>query len=283
MCGRLRSAAYTSRTPAARRRSAPQLPRGSRAKLSCGGEGERHGVAAEATSTTSAGSPTPTTWSSWSSPPRSMTRRQLPSTAPAAGNGTSRNAWRPPPASRWPGSPGSTGPTPATTCATLFCGRRCARPAAAAPARYGIAEPVACHLPPHLTVCRRHRLRVGPSARTHAGQLDVSQLPEIHRAQRRHLAQLRHHPWWLVDTAISDATHTIHRTFRSGAWTPQQRQRLRQLSPGRARRPAQLARQRPQPPRHRDRHIPRRRQACRAQPPSALPECGSPMTQHRSS
>ena len=33
--------------------------------------------------------------------------------------------------------------------------RRCA-------ARYGITEPVACHLPPHQTVCRRHRLWTGP-------------------------------------------------------------------------------------------------------------------------
>jgi len=28
-------------------------------------------------------------------------------------------------------------------------------------ARRGIAEPVACRLPPHLTVCRRHRLWIG--------------------------------------------------------------------------------------------------------------------------
>src|SRR6266851_3007833 len=33
-------------------------------------------------------------------------------------------------------------------------GRRCT-------ARRGIAEPVACRLPPHLTVCRRHRLWIG--------------------------------------------------------------------------------------------------------------------------
>ena len=36
-------------------------------------------------------------------------------------------------------------------------------------------------------------LLVLPSARTHADQLDISQLPEILRARRRHLAQLRHH------------------------------------------------------------------------------------------
>jgi hypothetical protein len=95
-------------------------------------------------------------------------------------------------------------------------------------ARQGIAEPVACHLPPHLTVCRGHRLWIGPTARSHAGQLDVSQLPEIFRARRRHLALVRHHQWQLVDTAVSDATRAIH----AHGWTPRQRQRLRQLAPG---------------------------------------------------
>jgi hypothetical protein len=85
-------------------------------------------------------------------------------------------------------------------------------------ARRGIAGAVACRLPPHLTVCRRHRLWTGPSARTHAGQLDVSQLPEILRAQRRHLAQLHRHPWQQVDAAISDATRAIHRALRVGIW-----------------------------------------------------------------
>jgi hypothetical protein len=83
-------------------------------------------------------------------------------------------------------------------------------------ARCGIAEPVACHLPPHRTVCRRHRLWAGPSARTHASQLDISPLPEILRAQRRHLAQLHHHHHWqLVDIAVSDATHTVLRALAS--------------------------------------------------------------------
>jgi len=99
-------------------------------------------------------------------------------------------------------------------------------------ARAGIAEPVACYLPPHLTVCRRHRLWIGPSASTPAGQLDVSQLPEILRAQRRHAA-LSHDPGWRrADAAISDATHTIHQALRAGTWTPLQLRRLRQLGPG---------------------------------------------------
>jgi hypothetical protein len=111
--------------------------------------------------------------------------------------------------------------------------RRMLRPACRrCTARRGIAGPVACHLPPHLTVCRRHRLWIGPSARTHAGQLDISPLPEILRAQRRHLAQLHHHRWWDVQAAISDAAHAIRSAVRTGTWTPRQRQRLHQLDPG---------------------------------------------------
>jgi hypothetical protein len=63
-------------------------------------------------------------------------------------------------------------------------------------------------------------------------RLDVSQLAEIIPAQRGHLAQLRRHQWWQVDTAVSDATHAIHRALRAGGWTSPQRQRLRQLDPG---------------------------------------------------
>jgi hypothetical protein len=98
-------------------------------------------------------------------------------------------------------------------------------------ARYGITEPVACHLPPHQTVCRRHRLWTGPSAHSHAGQLDISPFPEVLRAQSRHchLAQL-HHPWRLGD-AVRDATQAIYHALRAGTWIPGQQQRMRQLAP----------------------------------------------------
>ena len=99
-------------------------------------------------------------------------------------------------------------------------------------ARLGITGPAACRLPPHLTICRRHRLWTGPAARTHAGQLDISPFPEILRAQRRHLAQLHHHPWQDVETTISAATQAIYQALRSGTWIPGQRQRMRQLAPG---------------------------------------------------
>jgi hypothetical protein len=99
-------------------------------------------------------------------------------------------------------------------------------------ARYGIPGPVACHLPPHQTLCRRHRLWTGPAARSHAAQLDVSPFPEVLRAQRRHrhLAQL-HHPWRLGDAA-GDATSAIHHALRGGTWIPGQHRRMRQLATG---------------------------------------------------
>jgi hypothetical protein len=99
-------------------------------------------------------------------------------------------------------------------------------------ARLGITGPIACRLPPHQTLCRRHRLWTGPAARTHAAQLDISQLPEILKAQRRHHAQLHDHPWQDVEAAISHATRAIYQALRGGTWIPGQRQRLHQLAPG---------------------------------------------------
>jgi len=98
-------------------------------------------------------------------------------------------------------------------------------------ARLGITGPVACHLPPHQAVCRRHRLWTGPVARTHAAQLDVSPFPEVLRAQRRHLTQLHHHPWQDVEAAVSTATRAIYQALRDGTWIPGQRRRMQQLAP----------------------------------------------------
>jgi hypothetical protein len=68
---------------------------------------------------------------------------------------------------------GCIGPTPAFTWATpRSSGRHCARPATGAPP--ATASPgVGCHLLPHQTVCRRHRLWTGPAARSHVSQFEL--------------------------------------------------------------------------------------------------------------
>ena len=107
-------------------------------------------------------------------------------------------------------------------------------------ARRGIAGPIACHLPPHLTVCRRHRLWTGPSARTHAGQLDISPFPEILRAQRRHLAQLYHHPRQHADPPSAPlpapSTRPCARHLDPGPAAPPATARPRHLGTGPGRR-----------------------------------------------
>jgi hypothetical protein len=111
--------------------------------------------------------------------------------------------------------------------------RRMLRPACRrCTARRGITGPVACRLPPHQAVCRRHRLWTGPAARTHAGQLDISPFPEILHAQRRHLAQLHHHERHEVEAAVSTATRAICQALRAGTWIRGQRRRMQQLAPG---------------------------------------------------
>lgn len=99
-------------------------------------------------------------------------------------------------------------------------------------ARLGITGPVACRMPDHQAVCRRHRLWTGPAARTHAGQLDVSQLPEVLSAQRRHLALLNRHQRHEVEATVSTAITAVRQALRDGTWIPGQRRRMQQLAPG---------------------------------------------------
>ena len=99
-------------------------------------------------------------------------------------------------------------------------------------ARLGITGPVACRIPDHQAVCRRHRLWTGPAARTHAGQLDISSFPEILRAQRRHLALLHRHQQHEVEATVSIATTAVCQALRDGTWIPGQRRRMQQLAPG---------------------------------------------------
>jgi hypothetical protein len=99
-------------------------------------------------------------------------------------------------------------------------------------ARLGITGPVACRLPAHQAVCRRHRLWTGPAARTHAAQLDTSPFPEVLRAQRRHLALLHRHQQHEVEATVSAAVTAVCQALRDGTWIPGQRRRMQQLAPG---------------------------------------------------
>lgn len=103
--------------------------------------------------------------------------------------------------------------------------RRCA-------ARHGITGPVPCRLPPHQVLCRRHQLWTGPAARSHDQQLDVSPLPEIGRAHRRHLALIHRYPRHHVDTAVSEATSALYQAIRDGTRIAGQQRRLHHLAPG---------------------------------------------------
>jgi hypothetical protein len=140
-------------------------------------------------------------------------------------------------------------------------------------ARYGIPEPVACHLPPHRRAWRRHRLWIGPAARTRANQLDISQLPEIlraappprpavlppvaasgHRRHRRHPQHPLGPPRRGLDPAPAAAPPSVQRRY---------------LASGRTRRHPRPAMPRSRPPGHRDRDLPRRHPARHTQLPGA--------------
>jgi hypothetical protein len=81
---------------------------------------------------------------------------------------------------------------------------------------------------------KRHRQRARPGTRPGRSDSQAvnSPVPEILRAQRRHLAQLRHHRWQEAEATISAATRAIYSALRTGIWIPGQRQRLQQLAPG---------------------------------------------------
>ena len=79
---------------------------------------------------------------------------------------------------------------------------------------------------------RRRRGILRSRRRSGRGRRLAGQFPVILQAQRRHLAQLHHHPWQDVEATISAATQAIYQALRGGTWIPGQRQRLRQLAPG---------------------------------------------------
>lgn len=100
-------------------------------------------------------------------------------------------------------------------------------------ARRGALDEVAlCHYPDHLTVCHRHQLWIGRGALSHAEQHDLSQMPEILMAQRRHHRLLLRYDRNLIACfRASGEKFWRHRLRLPAGATPEQRRRLAQLDP----------------------------------------------------
>lgn len=102
--------------------------------------------------------------------------------------------------------------------------RRCA-------VRHSLFDPVPCRFPDHYMICRRHQLWIGPSIRNPAGQLDLTDIPELARSQRRHERLLRDH----TRTVVAGMHHHASQIWRSRilrrpTLTPFQQHRLDTLA-----------------------------------------------------
>ncbi|WP_060577623.1 MULTISPECIES: hypothetical protein [unclassified Pseudonocardia] len=102
--------------------------------------------------------------------------------------------------------------------------RRCA-------ACRGVHDPILCKLPDDHTVCRRHRLWIGPGVRTLDDQHDLRPFPEYLRAQRRHQHLSRSAYPHSVTAALRQITKAVRQEIiADGLWELAQ-QRLRHLAP----------------------------------------------------
>ncbi|MEU6721971.1 TniQ family protein [Nonomuraea sp. NPDC046802] len=91
-----------------------------------------------------------------------------------------------------------------------------------------VFEPVDCWMAPQHNVCLTHQLWIGPNTTNPADQLDVSQFPEIGRAQRRQL-KLGRYP--MNVNAYHEAREICRRWAASNIFTHLRDQRLEALTP----------------------------------------------------
>lgn len=91
-------------------------------------------------------------------------------------------------------------------------------------ARRGVFEPVRIHRRSHIHVCLTHQLWIGSGADRPESQVDLSPLPEVIKAQRRHSRLVRRHGAPATHAAYTDASHILTRWTERGDW-PQHRQR----------------------------------------------------------
>lgn len=72
-----------------------------------------------------------------------------------------------------------------------------------------IHEPVFCYLPPHVTVCHRHRRWIGPPAHIVDDQVDLQDRPQAPRAARTHHRLAHQHTEADLRAALGDARHML--------------------------------------------------------------------------
>lgn len=93
-------------------------------------------------------------------------------------------------------------------------------------ARRGVFQPVRIHRRPHVQVCLKHQLWIGGTGDDPDTQLDLSNLPEVIRAQRRHNRLARLHGTQATHTAHTDARHILARWTERGDWPHHRERRL---------------------------------------------------------
>ena len=113
---------------------------------------------------------------------------------------------------------------PQLGCSRLAC-RFCA-------AARGISSPVTCWAMGYPDVCLRHRRWTGPTVLDVGKQRDLSRVPEVLAAAKRHYVLLREHGPLRAHRAFQDALEVTLEWVRRGWWGRHRDRRLWQLSAG---------------------------------------------------
>lgn len=93
-------------------------------------------------------------------------------------------------------------------------------------ARRGTLEAVRCWFPDHHTVCQRHHLWIGPSVTEPHEQQDITGMPDVVAASRRHRRIVRRYGVNAAQVAYRDATNIVDRWHHLGQHLANHRHRL---------------------------------------------------------
>lgn len=95
-------------------------------------------------------------------------------------------------------------------------------------ARRGIPHRVLIEVANHQPLCRRHRRWLSPQADWAQEEYDLTPVPEVLRAQRRHAALMHQHHGWndTAEAAYGHARHILHRWAQRHDWSTHRDRRL---------------------------------------------------------